>query len=164
MFYSRLLRKKNEKPDLNPPIKFRIKEGQLKDAAAVSSNIPEFDNPYPIAEYHKRLSDTPHLILTAYDNQKPVGFKIGYERNKDGSFYSWMGGVLPDYRKMNAASILADYQESWAKRQGYKTIRLKTRSKHRAMLSFSLKRKFMIKDRIPKNPPEESRIILVKSL
>ncbi len=147
-----------------PSNRFRIKEKQLDDAVTVSMEIPEFDNPYQITEYHKRLSSTPHLILTAYDGSKPVGFKIGYERNNDGSFYTWMGGVLPDYRQFGIALLLADYQENWAKKQGYKRIRLKTRSKHKTMLTFSLKRNFVIIDRIPNPQPNESRIVLEKSL
>ena len=34
----------------------------------------------------------------------PIGFKVGYER--DGYFYSWMGGVLSDYRKKGVAQNL----------------------------------------------------------
>ncbi len=141
-----------------------IKEQKLNDAIFVSEHIPEFDNPYPKSEYKKRLVGVQHIILTAYSDHKPIGFKIGYKRNNDGSFYSWMGGVLPEYRKSGIAAILADHQETWAKNKGYKTIRLKTRSKHQAMLSFSLKRGFTITARIPKEPAEESRIILNKPL
>jgi len=141
-----------------------IKERKLNDAISVSKQIPEFENLYPKSEYKKRLVGVPHLILTAYTDDIPIGFKIGYKRNNESSFYSWMGGVLPEYRRLGVAKILADHQESWAKNKGYKTIRLKTRSKHKSMLSFSLKRGFTITARIPKEPSEESRIVLEKPL
>lgn len=36
--------------------------------------------------------------ILAYSNDELIGFKIGYPHNED-SFYSWIGGVLPNYRK-----------------------------------------------------------------
>ena len=75
---------------------FHFHEGKLDDAVMVSANIPEFDDPYKIPEYSKRLNSTAHLILTAYDDHNPIAFKIGYQRHSEGSFYSWMGGVLPN--------------------------------------------------------------------
>jgi len=149
---------------MDTPSNIQIIEDRLEDALKVSMEIPEFENPYSKSEYEKRLIGVKNSILTAYINNKPIGFKIGYERIKDGSFYSWMGGVLPQYRKLKVASKLADYQETWAKENGYKSIHMKTRLKHQVMLSFSLKRNFIITDRIPKIPSEESRIVLEKSL
>ena len=95
---------------------FHIHEGKLDDAVMVSANVPEFDDPYEIPEYSKRLSSTTHLILTAYDDHNPIAFKIGYQRHPDGSFYSWMGGVLPNYRRKGIANNLADHQDIWAKK------------------------------------------------
>jgi predicted lipid carrier protein YhbT len=51
------------------------------------SQIPEFnDNQYDEAAYLKRLSDTKDLMLVAVVNHVQVGFKVGYDRDKDGSF------------------------------------------------------------------------------
>lgn len=140
-----------------------IRENQLKNAFALSKNIPEFEQPYQFEEYKKRLK-VKHLILTAEIQEKPVGFKIGYERNDDSSFYSWMGGVLPEFRKQGVAEQLADYQEKWAKENGYYFIRLKTRKKHKAMIAFSLKRGFRFTGEILKIPDEETRIWMEKIL
>ena len=87
---------------------FHIYEGMLEDAVMVSVYIPEFDDPYERSEYSKRLNSTAHHILTAYDDQDPIAFKIGYQRHSDGSFYSWMGGVLPYYRCLLYTSDAAD--------------------------------------------------------
>ena len=56
---------------------FRIHEEKFDDAFMVSSNIPEFDDPYKISEYSNRLNRIHHLILTAYDDHNPIAFKIG---------------------------------------------------------------------------------------
>lgn len=141
----------------------KIKIGRLEEAVDLAHQIPEFDNPYNIDEYKKRLMSD-HLVLTAHFENEIVGFKIGYDRFNDGSFYSWMGGVLPENRNQSIAKILADYQENWAKKNGYESIRLKTRKKHEAMLSFSKKRGFVITKEIAKIPKEESRTWMEKQL
>lgn len=139
-----------------------IKTNRLEDAVAISRQIPEFKIPYEMDEYHKRLTGR-YLILTAYIDEIPVGFKIGYERNKH-SFYSWMGGVLPKYRKKGIAEKLADYQEKWAQKMGYHSIQMKTRKKHQAMVAFSIKRGFVITEEKEKIPKEESRTYMTMAL
>ncbi|MDP6339956.1 MAG: GNAT family N-acetyltransferase [Candidatus Marinimicrobia bacterium] len=140
-----------------------IVSGDLEEAFSVSQNIPEFDTPYDISEYEKRLDDSP-LILTAELGDKPIGFKIGYDRFKDGSFYSWMGGILPEHRKNGVASALADYQEEWARLKEYKSIKLKTRNKHETMISFAIDREFNIIDSEPNEDIQEIRIWMEKVL
>ncbi len=140
-----------------------IKTEELQTAVDLSIQIPEFDDPYPIEVYSDRLK-TDRLILTAYVNNEIAGFKVGYDRFQDDSFYSWMGGVLPEYRKQGVAEKLADHQEKWAKELGYKAIKLKTRKKNKAMIAFSLKRGFDITEEIPKIPEGETRIWMEKIL
>jgi len=140
-----------------------VRENQLEEAFTVSKQIPEFENLYQFDEYQKRLN-VKHLILTAEIQEKPVGFKIGYERDNDSSFYSWMGGVLPKFRKQGVAEKLADYQEKWASENGYNSIKLKTRKKHEAMIVFSSKRGFVITKEISKIPEAETRICMEKKL
>ena len=143
---------------------FHIHEGKLDDAVMVSANVPEFDDPYEIPEYSKRLNITTHLILTVYDDHNPIAFKIGYQRHPDGSFYSWMGGVLPNYRRKGIANNLADHQEIWAKKKGYNSIRMQTREKHIAMLALAINRGFQINNRIEKTSSSNTRIWMNKPL
>ena len=123
---------------------FTIRLGSMAQAVAVSRQVPEFEAPYGLEEYEKRLTGVSHLILIAEMEGKPVGFKVGYERYADASFYSWMGGVLPNFRNRGVADALANEQETWAKAKGYRSIRLKTRNKYKSMLCFALKRGFFI--------------------
>ena len=144
-------------------IKIEVRHGTFKECVTLSNQIPEFDNPYYLEEYEKRCGEI-HLILITEIKGKPIGFKIGYDRYKEGSFYSWMGGVLPEFRQNGIANALADYQENWAKENGFGSIKLKTRNKHKAMIQFSLKRGFVIQEEIPKTPNEETRILMVKDI
>jgi GNAT superfamily N-acetyltransferase len=91
-----------------------------------------------------------------------VGFKVGYQREIDGSFYSWMGGVLPDFRRRHVARLLAEAQEKWAAGHGYRRITCKTRNRHKAMLLFALKNGFRITAVEPQPDPDENRIWLEK--
>ena len=91
--------------------KIIIEENCLKDAILVSRQILEFEFVYPESIYNNRLKDVNHLILAAYINNEPVGFKIGYETSSKQNFYSWMGGVLPKYRQLGIAERLMEYQE-----------------------------------------------------
>lgn len=141
---------------------FTIKTGNIETVVQLSQQILEFKNPHGAAEYHKRLSDVPHLILIAYDQDQAVGFKVGYER--DGYFYSWMGGVLSNYRRFKIASALAKHQESWALSRGYTSITFKTRNSHKAMLIFALKNGFNIIDLEKRALIGEYRILLKKEL
>ncbi len=144
-------------PDL-----FSIRAGDIATVVALSKQIPEFINPHEVNEYKKRLTGVPHLILVVCANDAPVGFKVGYER--DDSFYSWMGGILPDFRRLGLAQALADEQERWARQHGYETITFKTRSSHKGMLIFALKNGFDIIGFEPRVTIEQHRILLRKHI
>jgi len=143
-------------------MKVVIKEQQLADAITVSRQIPEFKAPYGVAEYKRRLAGVPHYILTAYVNGRPVGFKVGYER--EGAFYSWMGGVLPQFRQQGIGDRLAARQEQWARQEGYSRVTIKTRRKYKAMLGLLQKRGYQILRTVSQHPVEETRIWLEKLL
>lgn len=86
---------------------------------------------------------TPLLIGLAFDEQALIGYKIGYERQPC-HFYSWLGGVLPDYRGRKIASALMEQQHDWCHQQGYHTIRTQTYNRWRSMLILNLRHGFDI--------------------
>lgn len=141
-----------------------IKEDKLADAILVAQQIPEFENGYKIDDYQNRLHGKNKLILTAYINNQPVGFKIGYETNTKHHFYSWMGGVLPSSRNLGIAEKLSKFQENWALNTEYKSILIKTRTKHVAMRKFLNKHFFVKIATTPFIPEEETRLIYEKQL
>ncbi|MBN1175481.1 GNAT family N-acetyltransferase [Candidatus Woesearchaeota archaeon] len=141
-----------------------IKEGNLDDAIKVDALIPEFENHYNKESYSKRLDKSKHLILVAFIENKLAGYKIGSDRFEDGSFYTWVGGVVPEFRKMKVAKALAEYQENWARNQGFSSIILKTRNRYKNMLLFAIKNGFQIIDFKLDEKPLDNRIILRKKL
>jgi ribosomal protein S18 acetylase RimI-like enzyme len=75
-----------------------------------------------------------------------------------------MGGVLPNYRRKGIANNLAHHQETWAKKNGYNSIRMQTREKHKAMLALAINRGFQITSRIEKTSSSNTRIWMNKPL
>ena len=118
--------------------RFTINQGEIETVVQLTLEIPEFIEPHGAMEYHKRLTNIPHLILIAYVDDQAVGFKVGYE--KEGYFYSWMGGILPKFRRIGIAKALANTQEEWARTMGYNTITFKTRNSHKGMLIFAFEK------------------------
>ncbi len=142
-----------------------IRQGTIEEVVNLIDQFPEFDQPHPASEYKKRfVGGIPHLILIACIEDKPVACKVGYQREVDGSFYSWMGGVHPEYRRLGLARQLAEAQEVWAQSKGYRLIRFKTRNRHQKMLLFAIGRGFRICGYEPLPDPGESRIWLEKVL
>lgn len=100
--------------------------------------------------------------FVAKEDEKIVGFKLGYER-KEKHFYSWLGGVDKTYRGRGIASELMKRQHDWCRRNGYWTIRTHTKNKWKDMLILNLKHGF---DVIGTYTDEkgEPKIILEKKL
>lgn len=136
----------------------------IPTTARLSLHIPEFEAPYGKDVYYQRLSGKNHLLLAASIDGLLVGFKAGYESDEPTHFYSWMGGVLPEYRKLGVATALAAYQEKWVIEQGYSHILMKTRNQNRNMLLFCLSRGFQITAVRPAETLAEHRIYLQKEL
>jgi predicted GNAT superfamily acetyltransferase len=145
-------------------MEIEIRESDISTAVNLSQHIPEFEDPHAEEVYRERLSGKKTLILVAFQGQIPVGFKVGYDKFNDGSFYSWMGGVLPAYRQKHIARKLADVQETWARENGYTRIVFKTRNRHKTMLIFALSNGFSIIDVEPRASLNEYRILLTKPL
>ena len=143
-------------------VNYRIRVGTIAEAVWVSNRIPELKEPYQQEEYEQRLSDVPHLLLIAEDEEGLIGFKVAYRRAH--FMYSWMGGVLPRGRRRGVAKALADQQEIWAQKQGYGLLRFKTRNYLTNMLLFALGNDFRICGYEAQSDPWQDRIWLEKEL
>lgn len=140
-----------------------VRTGTIDEAVAISTQIPEFSNPHQAEEYEKRLKNVPSLVQVAEYEGKIAGFKVGYAKGEQ-LFYSWMGGVLPEFRQFGVAKALAVEQEKWARAQGFTRIQFKTRNRLKAMLHFALGNGFDIVAVEPRESLGEYRILLEKAL
>ncbi len=142
----------------------RIREASLSEILYVHKLIPEFSGTYPPGFYENRLRHRIHLALVAEKGEELLGFKVGYQSDTPEVFYSWMGGVRPEFRRNGIADALADYQESWMKGKGFKSVFFKTRNRFPAMIAFGLRRGFKIVDVLSKGGVEDYRIVMMKTL
>lgn len=92
----------------------------------------------------EKLSGKLQLFVLVYRVDGQVaGFKIGYEQ-EDGVFYSWLGGVLPQFRGRGIASTLMTSQHEEAKKRGYKRVRTYSQNNRKTMMISNLKHGFDI--------------------
>ncbi len=122
--------------------RIQIREASALEVIAIADMVPELGKTPREDVYRDTMGDKPQLLLLAEVDGKPAGFKVGYER--DGYWYSWLGGVHPDFRRMGIARLLADRQDEWARSQGYSHITFKTINRLRGMLKFGIDRGFNI--------------------
>ena len=92
---------------------------------------------------NKLKNKTRFQLLTAIVEGRPVGFKLGYQIDKE-IFYSWLGGVLPEVRALGIAQLLMCTQHEWCKSHGFKKVQTKTKNKWRSMIILNLKNGFEI--------------------
>lgn len=83
------------------------------------------------------------LTLIASVENRPVGFYIGFEL-KPSVFFSWLYGVLPDYRRQGIASQLMDAVHAWVPPQDYSSVRFECHNQHRPMLHLAIARGYDI--------------------
>lgn len=102
-------------------------------------------NSEPNEEARERLLYSRDLliILALNEDDLAVGFKIGYRQDPD-TFYSWLGGVLSDYRRQGIAVQMMQRQHEWARQQGYRFIQTKTLNRWREMMILNLRHDFSI--------------------
>ena len=143
---------------------FQIREASPEELLWVHERIPEFPGKASLDFYTERLKHRLYLALVAESEGELLGFKVGYQSDTPNTFYSWMGGVRPHFRKYGVADALAEAQETWCKKHGFTSVFFKTRNRFPAMIAFGLSRGFRILEVIPKGGEEDYRIVMSKEL
>ncbi|MCK5107147.1 MAG: GNAT family N-acetyltransferase [Nanoarchaeota archaeon] len=144
--------------------KIIVREGDIEGAVKVNSTIREFGESYSKGYFEERYKGEEHLVIVAYINNLPVGYIVSYDRFDDGSFYCWMAGVNPEFRKKGILKELMSYQDKWARDNGYTSIKIKTRNNRREMLSYLIKYGFLFVEVVKSPNIEDNRILLEKPL
>lgn len=141
-----------------------IKEVPIEEAVMVNATITEFDAFYQKDYFEKRYKDKNKLIIVAYVNNQRAGYIVGYDKFGDGSFYCWMAGVDPKFRKMGVLKALMDYEDKWAKDKGYNKIKIKTRNNRREMLAYLVKYGFFLTEVVQYPNIDDNRVLFEKEL
>ena len=141
-----------------------VQTASFSELDEVHRKIPEFPDRIAHGFYEQNLKHRLFLALVAEVNHEVAGFKVAYQSESPEVLYSWMGGVLPEFRKTGVANALAEYQENWAKENGFKRVFFKTRNRFPAMIKFGLSRNFKIIEVLQKGGVQDYRIVMMKDL
>jgi predicted GNAT superfamily acetyltransferase len=97
-----------------------------------------FPDPHSREKIARTFSSMPELVcLLALDGDTPCGFKAGYAMSER-KFYSWIGGVAPEFRKRGIARKLMLTQHRILVERGYEVVRTHTENRFRNMLLLNI--------------------------
>ena len=125
-----------EKINFDFKIKTNLDDQQIQNLASVLE--PSFNQSFNLQSFKSRFDQYRNILcIEAYDGPKLVGFKIGYALDQD-TFYSWLGGVLPEYQQLGVGSELMRQQHQWCTLQKYKKIETKSQNDYVSMIKLNL--------------------------
>lgn len=144
-----------------------VREGSLAEAWAIYEKLPEFTGGLlEQNEFEHRLNHASAIVLIAERDGTPLGFKVGFDRYADGSFYSWLGGVVQQARREGIAQTLLLEQEQRVVAAGFDRIYVKTRNRFVDMLKLLLDNGYgVVGVKLPDDLPiADGRLTLLKIL
>lgn len=95
-------------------------------------------------EFFERVNQKRDLsVILAYEEEKLVGFKIGYTRYR-GIFFSWLGAVAQEHRRKGVARKLLQHQHNYCSSKGYTEIQTEAYGTNSGMLLLNLQEGFSI--------------------
>ncbi|MFV8981801.1 GNAT family N-acetyltransferase [Serratia fonticola] len=144
-------------------MRLTTRQATLEEIYSLCLCIPEFGSLHSLKDLQQRIGDNPSHGLIAEIDGQAAGFKLGYQ-TAPGEFYSWLGAVLPDFRRQGIAQTMLAEQERWARSQGYQQLWVKTRNQFRAMLIMLISHEYQIFTLEKKGEVDEYRLLLKKNL
>ena len=123
----------------------------------------ELFNDADLLFFKQRIEEHPKLLsVLTYSKNLLIGFKVGYPYDNE-TFYSWIGGVLPNHQQQGVGAHMAKIQEDFARNNGYKKLRTKSMNTYKAMMILNLKNGFDITS-VYTNTKNQTKIVFEKQL
>ncbi|WP_404339734.1 GNAT family N-acetyltransferase [Pseudoalteromonas mariniglutinosa] len=141
----------------------KIEIANPAEIVTISKKIPEFEQKKTLKQLKSKLDGVVNLILVAKVNGELVGFKVGYQLTED-TFYSWLGGIIPEYRNCGIATLLLNYQEKWASNSGYKTIKVKSMNRFPTMVNLLFSNGYEVEETGKSVNNSKGKILFSKNL
>lgn len=110
-----------------------IRRGNFAEVLSLHNLIPELSTIACGDYFAARIGTSNYLLLVCEQDGIAVAYKLGYWTGAQ-HFYSWLGGVHPDYRQQGIAKALLLEQEVQVRKMGAKEIRVKSMNQYKSML------------------------------
>lgn len=96
-------------------------------------------NPPQTEEFFRRRFRGRHNVcmMVAMVEGQHVGLTIGFELMPS-TYFSWLCGILADYRRQGIATQLMQAQAAWAQDHDYSILRFECQNQHRPMLHVAI--------------------------
>lgn len=109
-----------------------------------------------------RLGNMPcPSVFSATSGSQLVAFKAGYAMSQS-KYYSWLGGVRPEFRRHGIASKLMESQHQWLQGWEYKCVETAANQENLAMCQLNLKHGFVVCGL--RHEPHRVQVLFSKSL
>ena len=144
-----------------------IRVATLAEAWELYQGLPEFaGGTIAQSEFEHRLTRESALLLVVERDAELIGFSVGFDRYGDGSFYSWLGGVVADARRDGVAQALLLEQERRLVAAGFDRIYVKSKNRFVGMLTLLLNNGYgIVGVTLPDDlPVADGRLTLLKNL
>ncbi len=121
---------------LQPPFSATRLEGFRQITASV---FAEDASPDWLSSLAWRLENMPDVtIFHAEEDGKPVGFKAGYA-SAHTRYYSWLGGIVPGFRRRGLARALMEAQHAWLLASRFNQVECHVDQDNTAMIELNVK-------------------------
>ena len=109
-----------------------------------------------------RLTNMPDItVFSAISDGNLVGFKIGYAASHK-LYYSWLGGVAPEFRRKGIANRLMEIQHDWLMSSEYQIVETYPHQNNNLMIQLNINSGFKITGNFQKG--NEPYLIMQKEI
>ena len=110
------------------------------ELSLVTELYNEVFTPRTDMEFFRRRFRGRHNVtmMVALIDDRHVGFIIGFELMPS-TYFSWLCGVLPEFRRLGIATQLIQAQQAYAQEHEYQIVRFECSNQHRPMLHVAIR-------------------------
>lgn len=126
---------------ISPKIEIRLESLELNIINSLEMMI--FGNSRVTKSRIEKIRQQNPLLLVAYIDDNPIGFKLGYVIEGGQTFFSWLGGVGAAFRRQGIAQSLLDAQEDHVRGMGVSAIYFTSFDRFPAMIELGKKNNYI---------------------